>query len=282
MNKRQMKKFNKKAINNILDKLVFKTTDRRFGSGYFLFEFEGNSICWFFVNELPDWKFGIWYNRETNTYEIFGQTITLIDKFKPYASPLCETDIEKFNLCLGDIKNKSPEWEEYLEETEQGKLQDKMNDEYNEGNFRRIKEYLAKVEEEFEAGDVQTYIKIVDGNTKHFKVSPRYKLSEFTDIEGYFDTQESRERSIQLYRDLCNCIEYCGNHNGDYTHYIDDETFLFEGEFLKNPKDFEEMSKSYKHKITDFDKHCEQILAFSEEESKNTGGIMVPNNKEIV
>jgi len=84
MKKRLIKKVNKKRIENILNKITsnnFNITSKIFGDGYFIFTFEYNTVCHFYLKETPLWKYGIWLSK--NGFQIFGEHEWLIDKFKP-------------------------------------------------------------------------------------------------------------------------------------------------------------------------------------------------------
>lgn len=69
---------------NILSEIsnVFNIDSKRFGDGYFLSSMGINSVCHFTLKETPNWLYGIWLNKNKG-YEIFGENIELIDKFKP-------------------------------------------------------------------------------------------------------------------------------------------------------------------------------------------------------
>jgi hypothetical protein len=44
-----------------------------------------------YLKEFPEWKFAILLDQDDyRKYEIFGQRISMIDKFKPSRSELCE------------------------------------------------------------------------------------------------------------------------------------------------------------------------------------------------
>ena len=126
MNKRQLKKNNKSRINMILSFIPFTLKGKPlFGSGYFIFEKPESSIAWFYLKDFPEWKFGIWLNEEGSGYDIFGQMIASIDKFKPYASNLSETDVQLFVDELYKIKDEHDTWIEYIHEDREQAEQDK-------------------------------------------------------------------------------------------------------------------------------------------------------------
>ena len=129
MNKRQLKKRNTKYIKSILNSVPFKKEKISFGSSYFIFEMEPNSIVWFWLKAFPEWRFGIWLNQDDyRKYEIFGQRISMIDKFKPSRSELCEDYAHNFNMELFNIIGKHPKWKDYLDKADnKDKYQEKIN-----------------------------------------------------------------------------------------------------------------------------------------------------------
>lgn len=53
-------------------------------SSYFIWDTEDDSICHFWIKEIPNWKFGIWLRENENIeFEMFCEHQNLIDKFKP-------------------------------------------------------------------------------------------------------------------------------------------------------------------------------------------------------
>lgn len=92
------KKSNMAAIQSVLKKVYerFTVGKVRYGNGYFIFYKGPNSVCHFSIKETPGWKYGIWLGHK-GQYEIFGEHIDLIDKFKPsrtYVSHM--NDMESF------------------------------------------------------------------------------------------------------------------------------------------------------------------------------------------
>jgi len=256
---------NKKRIMDILLQVSHTVDfdDIRFGNGYFIFSFAENSIAWFFMKEFPDWKFAIWLNKEDDGYSIFGEAITLINKFKPSYSTLSFKNVVDFNLELPNILNNTGDWEEYNKEVALGLKQDKLSEEFNKRVFEKVNEYIEFVKKEFNNEKVDTYIKLVDRNTENFKVWPRYQLNEYTDIKGYFDKPESFVRTKKLFTDLCNLLEYNSQNDGDYNRefYLDIDDFLFENLHIQNPRDYEDKAREYKWKTdTTFSEYVEKLV----------------------
>lgn len=86
-------------------------------SSYFIWDREDDSICHFWVKEIPNWKFGIWLREnEDIEFEMFCEHEELIDKFKPSACYFSlkypethpiqqyEYSIESFLEKLNDMK----------------------------------------------------------------------------------------------------------------------------------------------------------------------------------
>lgn len=98
MEKEKISKLKKRVINKALKVINdngFKTKNVKFGDGYFFYEFGDNSVCHFYIDELPDWKFGIWIwedDKDENKLKVFffAQIEEFIDKFKPSASSIEE------------------------------------------------------------------------------------------------------------------------------------------------------------------------------------------------
>jgi len=255
---------NKKRIMDILSQVSHTVDfdDIRFGNGYFVFSFAENSIAWFFMKEFPDWKFAIWLNEEDEGYSIFGEAITLIDKFKPSRSTLSFENVKDFNLELPKILSNSGKWAEYNLEVEHGLKQDILSEEFNKRAFEKVSEYIDNIKKEFDNEKVDTYIKLVDRNTNDFKVMPRYKLNEYTDVEGYFDNPKSFIRTKKLFTDLCNLLEYTSQNDGNYDRefYLDIDDFIFENLQIQNPRDYEDKARLFKwEKDITFSEYVEKL-----------------------
>lgn len=71
-----------------ITKEKFNIVKVEFLDGYFIFGSGTNSVVHFYIEEIPGWKFGIWWNSEKNQKKIikgsfFAQYEKNIDKFKP-------------------------------------------------------------------------------------------------------------------------------------------------------------------------------------------------------
>lgn len=75
---------NERHITDVLSSMKRLTVkDIEFSDGYFLMDFGISSVGYFNIEETPDWRYGIWLDREGEGYQIFGEHRLLIDKFKP-------------------------------------------------------------------------------------------------------------------------------------------------------------------------------------------------------
>jgi len=267
ISKRRLKIKNRKRHEDILSVVSNKYTidNKTFGSGYFIFSFEVNSVCWFWLKEMPDWKFGIWLSEEDNSYDIFGEAILQIDKFKPCRSTLSEKNVEKFVLELNNIQNNIGEWKEYNEYTEEAKRIHKLEIEFNKKSLEAINEIISEEEEKFSNLEVPSLLVLVDQNTKNFSCSPRYIIHEKARTSEYFETEESAERTAYLFKRMSLAMPYLGNWpNGEIDFeqdYLSVDDFLFEHRYIINPKDFleEEIRYERKEPITDFDDLVEKF-----------------------
>ena len=237
MKKRILKKRNKKTINSILEKVSYgySINKRRFGNGYFMFTFPDNSICWFWLDEFPDWKFGIWLN-EDNSYDIFGEARVQIDKFKPSRATLSKNNVIDFMNELKKVENSEGEWKRYHQYTEQYKKEEEISKEVNQKRLEVIIDYIHQTQKEYDEHKVNSFLQLKDRNTKAFSSSPRYDIEEYAETSEYFDTDEGKERSKKLYEDLCNIIPYTGKYT-DEKRFLDIDEFLFDNEFIKNEQD---------------------------------------------
>lgn len=109
----------KDFIKDLQEETGFHFYDIKFGNGYFVFEYDKDSICHFKIKEIPGFLFAIWLSKICNLKEyghgfidaelyLFSQPILTLDKFKPTRCALIEPASR--NLCK---PNDSKVWEEY-------------------------------------------------------------------------------------------------------------------------------------------------------------------------
>ncbi len=213
MKKRKLKKRNRLYIDSLIKQLPYTLKKRVYGSGYFIFSFSESSVSWFWLKDFPDWKFGIWLNEEDNKrFEIFGQCISMIDKFKPSRSELCEDNITGFAKELYKIKSNHSDWQEYLIEAEEAKNFDNririQNRVYHIAISNFIinwnKEQDKKSDDDFKC----LYLKLVDGGSGR---SPRYDIK----IESYkeFHAKEFEKEYFEMLFDIWQKLN---NHVGKF------------------------------------------------------------------
>lgn len=99
---KKQKQHNLQMLSNVLEELGKSLTivNKRVGDGYYLFSFGASGVCHFTLKETPDWRYGIWLQGDK--FEIFGEHMDLVDKFKPSRTYIShEDDIEGF---VKDVK----------------------------------------------------------------------------------------------------------------------------------------------------------------------------------
>lgn len=216
MNRRQTKKRNKKIHKNILSFIPFTVIGEVYGNGYFIFEYEDAGICWFYLKEFPKWKFGIWLNKEG--FEIFGQAVASIDKFKPSRSEFTTDDINLFVNSLYELhyatnlveKDETSEDElfQYLIENEKYiKEQDRM-DRINHKKLNFINSFIRN----YNDSNLKIHFELHDRNSKNIQASPRYYIyvsttkdttddeifKAFLYLEEAFDTMINSENVLSI------------------------------------------------------------------------------------
>lgn len=91
LNKRE---FIEKIFNEIEEESNYrlKIIDKTFNSGYYIFEFGEDSVCYFKIKNLKRWQFGLWIRQhndsENYVVDLFGEHEDYIDKFKPTATKI--------------------------------------------------------------------------------------------------------------------------------------------------------------------------------------------------
>ena len=275
MKKRQLKKWNKKKIEKILDVIKhsgYTIIRPRFGSGYFVFSFEANSVCWFQLKEIPDWKFGIWItaskyirNNQEKKFSIFGENIYCIDKFKPSASTLSETNLSDFlrelaiihNLIIepdvkviGKLEEQSfIDWREYLIEAEEAKQTELEQERYNQLIF----ETLVKKGNEFgHPFKVVTKDRNLYGKCS---ISPRYETNILFDNEVDMSDDEYLKHGIEIYKQLCLSLE---DLNIPDEVYLESVIFNDISTMVMSPSRYKSEETRW-NRHGDFDKHLEEL-----------------------
>lgn len=285
MKKRQLKKWNKKKIEKILVDIKhsgYTITRIIFGSGYFVFNFEANSVCWFQLKEFPDWKFGIWItpseyirNNKKKKFSIFGENIYCIDKFKPSASTLSETNLSDFLKELAIIQNlinepdvdvigKSDEqsfisWREYLINAEEAKQEKLKQDYYNQLMF----DTLVKKGKEFGYP-----FKVVTKDRNLYgkwRISPRYEIDVLFDNEVNMSNNEYLKHSIEIYKQLCLSLE---DLNIPEEVHLESVIFNDLSDIVRSPSLYKSEETRW-NRHGDFDKHLEELWDYYKDPELN-------------
>lgn len=245
MNKRilnkKIKKQNKDRINKILEELDYKVVKKYFGDGYFIFTFQKCSVSWFYLNEFPNWRFGIWLN-DKNGYSIFGEHEYLIDKFKPTRTYLSEIDVSKFNEKLNEILNKKEMHLEYLEDAEKAFQSEIKTNEYNQKKLNCIKDFIKNYNKK------NIGLKLID---RGYRTYPRYEIIMF-----YFEEKDllNKEAELELILELSNSLDliYEEQISGD-TYIINfsktSTTLMSKQEFEQSNIDYDWNYKNYSEYI---------------------------------
>lgn len=287
-NKRQMKKNNKKEINTILEEIPFTITKKTFGNGYFMFTFEGNTVCWFGLKEFPNWKFGVWLRvLDDNEVYIFGENVYHIDKFKPTATKLSCTDINTFNQELVNIYNKTDEWKEYLESAKEEEKRENRTKQINDLYYKTIFEEIQKINKEEEEQEDKYFLKLVDRNTKYFNSSPRFNIQEYLDEELQHDNLKFNQIMADIYMRLSKKMSEVEN-EVQYNSEEDDwglDIYIFDGlsTSLLSEKRYEEYFKynSKRTTLNDFITSIKNPDNYKIIEEKH-GNIKRLNNSDII
>ena len=241
MNKRIKKKKEKnnntKRMNSILNKIEekYKISEKKFGNGYFIFDMGENAVCHFKFRELKDWKFGIWLDEEGERYDIFGEHIELIDKFKPSR---CYISYEEINLgesledFLADIEDiiKNPimnfscslTYSDEMTEEEALKVykefykEKEMEEKRSKETKERIFDYLKNIKEK---EDKVTDVFVRDQNGDGWKSTPRYEVTVVIEKET---SDEEAERIFKEISEVSLQKEYsCSEHSFDIYEMYD-------------------------------------------------------------
>lgn len=212
--KRLKCKQNKKVLKQILNSLRQDFTLSNIDIG------SDNSVAHFSIDNIPEWKFGIWvyYSPETKRYpyELFGQVEILIDKFKPSRSDIDINDISLFKNILNKMKDDG--WKT-LDEKEglPSEVNQNSKDPFSGSEIfqyyltekeslrasksimsKTLKELYEKAEElSFEKNGTEYVFDIFDQNTDKLKVWPRYQI-DITSNDWDADNDITKERLLAI------------------------------------------------------------------------------------
>ena len=246
MNKRilnkKIKRENKDRINKILEELDYKVVKKYFGDGYFIFTFQKCSVSWFYLNEFPNWKFGIWLN-DKNGYSIFGEHEYLIDKFKPTRTYLSEIDVSKFNKKLNEILNKEEMHLEYLEDAEEAFQSEVKTNGYNQKKLNCIRDFIKN----YNKNNKNIGLKLID---RGYRTYPRYEIIMF-----YFEEKDllNKEAELELILELSNSLDLI------YEEQISGDTYIINfskiSTTLMSKQEFEQSNIDYDWNYKDYSEY---------------------------
>ena len=267
MNKRQLKKRNRKFIDLIIRYIPYTLKKRCFGSGYFIFSFDESSVSWFYLKEFPEWKFAIWLNEEHGKYEIFGQHINMIDKFKPSRSELCEDNVQSFVDELHKIYTREDAWLEYLDEAAEEKarmdvvsLQNKI---YYEALFNFIKGWNDKQDTKAEWDFKCIYLKLKDGGAGR---SPRYDIivESYKEFQAEEFNHEWFEMEWDAYQQLC--VHLGKMYTPEKITSYDTDSYIFRStisEEILCQQEWEHRAVEYKWKQQNYGIHLQEMYDYN-------------------
>lgn len=259
MNARKLKKANKKRHLKIVSQLPFKISLHTFGSGYFIFDMGSNGVSWFWLEELPDWKFGIWLGKKNN-FEIFGQATVLIDKFKPsYSAIARENDLSSFVMDVCKVIDRHPEWTEYLDDIIEANVSCNRQRTFEQEVFQIMFDTCKSLSTD------SYHVRIEDRNTKRLSISPRYQIVESVDVipgtdqTGRLTTDELIE-SINSFEVLCRSLSDLGE--ADVKEFSFRSIYIFTtlGQMVVSPEEYNMDAVKYQWVVETFDDHLKEIF----------------------
>lgn len=250
MKKRLIRKQNKQRIKGIIESLDFKAYDVEFYESYSL------ATGTFKLREFNDWKFGIWLNYKNKSFDIFGENIYMIDKFKPSRCTLSfeSTDIEYFQNELKLIlENTDPEWNEYLEKVENAKILEDIS--WNE-NFKIHESVKSAINELNTIYDIKdnVEIRITDYNTRYSRSYPRYRIGLYAIDEVLKDNDLYNKYLLDIYNKLSDAKLW----TAEIRFGLDD--YQFENISLYSPEEYEYNKNIYSSWTETFEEYKNNLI----------------------
>jgi len=239
MNKRQIKKKNRKEINSLLKSLPFNVHNKRFLNGYYLFEFGESKVCHFQIKELPNFWFGIWLhdNKEEYPFSIFGEHKLMIDKFKPYSSSISCVNLEDFTRdVLRYIDKKDKDIIEYFKDVKYMEDIHKNANDYNSKTLKIVQNYI------FEFNNNKDIYPKIHLKLKDYINDNCYNIKFYSYDKDYLETKEFQKHKKEIYLDMCNIIPYSKRYSEDGIGYSEVIGFRIYNskrmKYLYNPRDY--------------------------------------------
>lgn len=244
MKKRLLKKKNRNRILDILNNIKsegFNIKEKSLGNGYFIFTFEPSSVCHFKLKEFPDWKFGIWLEKDK--FSIFGENSYMIDKFKPSASIVSSESVTSVSEFISELKvilsNTEEEWNEYLSDAQKAKERDNK---IHNINFKTNRSILNAIEE-FNKDNPEVQLRLKDRKSKYFVCHSRYIIEIYLLKEILEDINKFNYYAEKAYKFLSSKKYY---EIGVY----DVEEYSLENLTLYSEQEYSDNQKRYSWKET--------------------------------
>lgn len=245
MKKRILKKKNTNRILGILNNIKeegFNIKDKSIGNGYFILTFEPSSVCHFKLKEFPDWKFGIWLEKDN--FSIFGENIYMINKFKPSASTLSFESVTDISEFISELKlillATDEEWNEYLTDAKEAKQRD---DKIHNINFKTYRSILNAIEE-FNKNNPEVDLRLKDENSKYFRSLSRYKIEIYLLKEILEDKNKFNNYAEKAYKFLSSRKYY----ETDESELYGIEEYSLENITLYSEQEYREKQERYSWK----------------------------------
>ena len=237
MKKRLLKKKNRNRILDILNNIKsegFNIKEKSLGNGYFIFTFEPSSVCHFKLKEFPDWKFGIWLEKDK--FSIFGENSYMIDKFKPSASILSFESVTSVSEFISELKvilsNTDEEWNEYLSDAQKAKERDNK---IHNINFKTNRSILNAIEE-FNKDNPEVQLRLKDRKSKYFVCHSRYIIEIYLLKEILEDNNKFNYYAEKAYKFLSSKKYYEIGVYGLEEYSLENLTLYSEQEYSDNQK----------------------------------------------
>lgn len=248
MKKRLLKKKNTNRILDILNDIKkegFNIKDKSLGNGYFIFTFKPSSVCHFKLKEFPDWKFGIWLEKDK--FSIFGENIYMIDKFKPSASTLSFESVTGVSEFISELKiipsNTDEEWNEYLTYAQKAKERDNK---IHNINFKTNRSILNAIEE-FNKNNPEVQLRLKDTKSKYFSCLSRYRIEIYLLKEILEDNNKFNYYAEKAYKFLSSKKYYEIDKYGVEEYSLENLTLYSEQEYSEKQERY-----SWKESLSEY------------------------------
>ncbi len=236
MNKRkQRKRIKKQFLSELgfIEYLINKDTERngvKVKAESFQIETNYRSICYFNINQLPEWRFAFYLYLD-NSFKLIGEHKYLIDKFRPGRDLSIEvSDFESFSNLVNIIRLGEKDFirptvysEKFIninEYVSREKEEERKLNTLNRDVWNFIYKKLASLQDENKAYHIE------DQNGKGYTVSPRWIIKCTYDYTE--PTLEEIDKDFQEVRKVRELIENHPYHDVAYRmdrfaqHYVNE------------------------------------------------------------